>query len=169
MFFKTIHRELSSRLASVGMAMTFPGENKVCLIITPTLKAEIAEKAPHLSAPFVLTGTPDDLDAGFVDQFKAYSEVHTSLQQQVTDQIKALQEQSEAKAAKAKEDSAKKMANSRPVKPASPAAGELGRLLSGDDDPDDTGSDESNAGATPTPVLPLSVTSNAPMGADELF
>jgi PRTRC genetic system protein E len=175
MLFKSIHTELRSRLASVGVAITFAGENKMNVIITPTLKAEVAEKAPHLNAPFMLTGTPEELDAGFAEQFKAYSDVHASLQQQVVDQIASLKAETEAKAQKAKDDAAKKSANkattSHGGKPASPAGNELAGLLSGDSDDGNADNDEDAKGSGTPSVLPASVTSasNAPVAADALF
>lgn len=175
MLFQSIHSELRSRLTSVGVAITFAGENKMNVIITPTLKAEVAEKAPHLNAPFMLTGTPEELDAGFADQFKAYSDVHASLQQQVVDQIASLKTEGEARAQKAKDDATRKSAGkattSRGGKPTSPAGAELAGLLSGNPDDGDPDEDDEAKGSGTASVLPASITSqsNAPVAADALF
>lgn len=168
MFFSSLNAQLRGRITTVGVAITIKPDNLLSVMVTPIVSAEMAEKAPHLAAPFVLTGTPEDLDAGFAQQFAALATQHGSMAQQVTDQLAALKAASEAKAAEAKANAAKKVAGKPGTsKAGAPASEQLANVLAGDDDDGNDNDDDSPATPTSSPVLPASVTT--PVSADELF
>ena len=177
MFFTELEKVLRSHVASVGMAMTLKGD-LVTVVVTPTMAKEIADKAPHLNNPFVLTGSAADLDSGFASEFQQFAKAHATLADQVSAQINALQEETRAKAEAAKTKAASVKVAPRAGKAGVPASGELNKLLAGGDDADAEGGDEEGEGedqdsgtASAAPSLVAKTPSSAPavLTADELF
>jgi PRTRC genetic system protein E len=161
--FTAIDAEMRGRATAIHIVLSFKGDNKVSVLVTPTLTTEVAEKAPHLATPFVLTGTPAELDAGFATQFKDYSDVTASLQQQVSNQIAQVRASSE----KAKEDAAKKTAAVQAKKAGtapttSATSAELASILGGEDADDEN--DDLPLKTADTPIVEV-----GPISADQLF
>ena len=162
--FTAISAQMRGRATAIHIVLTFKGDDKVSVLVTPTLTTEVAEKAPHLATPFVLTATPEQLDAGFAEQFKDYTAVTATLQKQASDQIaqvKAAAELAKAEAAKKTASTSAKKAGSPPTSTAT--SSELSALLGGsdieDEDTGDTGSPGADEGTktTPEPETPAAV------------
>jgi PRTRC genetic system protein E len=91
---------LRGKLVSVGVSVTFAGDDRLTVIVNPTLKPEVAQKSPELANPFVLTATAAELDEGFAAEFDKYSVKVTDLSTQAANQIAAMEAQSKVLAEK---------------------------------------------------------------------
>ena len=99
MLFQSLSK-LRGTLVSVGVSVTFAGDDRLTVIVNPTLKPEIAQKSPELATPFVLTATAAELDEGFAAEFGKYGVKVTDLSTQTQSQIAAIEAQSKALAEK---------------------------------------------------------------------
>ena len=68
-----------------------------------------------LTTPLALTGTPEELDAGLVEQLTTYAQAHVQLQhgiaqatQEITDAVKAIEDRNKVKSKAKAADTAKK-------------------------------------------------------------
>lgn len=149
---------LRGKLKSIGLSISFTAPDKFTVIVTPTLTLEVAEAAPHLASPFMLTAQAADLDAGFAAQFSQYESTLTGLIDQTNQQL----ENMKTAAASAKATAGKKTGS----KPATGSSQELQKLIGTEpatDDEDDEDLSTSPAAETPA------VAKSAPMSAEDLF
>jgi PRTRC genetic system protein E len=154
---------LRGQYKNLGLAIVFTGEDEISVVVTPTLKPEVAQAAPHLASPFVLKGNAADLDAGFAGAFDRFAEKLKGLEEQTQAQLDAATVASKAAAeakktskpvvpGNAKRENASQLAEL--INTGTPTNGELGE------------DDEENVGTTPP-----AETSDAPkvLTGDALF
>lgn len=88
MLFTAINR-LRGQYKTIGLAIAFTGENEISVLVTPTLKPEVVQSAPHLANPFVVKGTAAEMDAGFEATFERFAASLKGLEEQTQAQIDA--------------------------------------------------------------------------------
>lgn len=155
---------LRGKVKTLGLAITFAADNKISVIVSPVVTEEAAKSTPSLSIPFSLVGTPAEMDAGFSEQFAAYTVAFGSLESQTKIQLAAMAEKKVADdAAKAKSVVGKPKGKTSLV--SSDALSNA--LVGGDDDEDPEGSDSTPAQAADT--TPVKGAEAELISVDQLF
>lgn len=129
--------QLRGKVARIGITVLFQDGERQQVLVTPVPTEEALKHSEGLATPFALTGTAQELDANFANQFGALATAYGSLADQVNVQVKAIQEAAD----KAKADAEKK----RQTQAAKTAArtgstvskAELANALVGGEDTDD--------------------------------
>lgn len=90
-------KDLLASCQSISLFVTAEGEAMTVTVIPkPKCDSEAA-----LKTPLVLTGTADELEAGFIDAIGTYTQAHTSLADQVRQTAEVLDSAKQQSAAKA--------------------------------------------------------------------
>lgn len=154
-FFKELEK-LRGRIKTINAAVTLVGVDQISVIVTPKLDEKTLETNPQLGTPFVLTGTAEELDEHFAEQFTGFEIVRADVATQAKSQTQKLA-------------AAKPKANLATPKPASTST-ELGALLAlgtsvttEDEDDDVVEPTTTGAGAPAAPAA------SAPLTGADLF
>lgn len=162
--------QLRGKIARIGASVMFLDGGRMQVLVTPVPTEEAQKHTEGLATPFVLTGTPEELDANFAQQFGALTVAYVSLADQVNDQVKAIQdaaEKSKAEAEKKRQDAVAKQA---PRKGSTVTKTQLADALVGGEDTND---DDDDGGASTTPAAQPQTAATpaepAVLSADQLF
>lgn len=137
-----ILEQLVRSTGKLSMTLRMDGEQMVVVAI-PQAGDSGKDKEAALNQPLVLTATPAELDAGFVDALTSYTGARRSLGEQVTATTAILQAAEQAQAGKAKRSLSK---SSTPALPA-PAKRSASTQVSGEDEGEDAEDQANDAGA----------------------
>ena len=136
MFFTQLQSTLAASHKSVALTVTFRDDGQMIILVKPELKEGKKVEFQQQAAPFVLSATPQELDAHFIEAFA--QQVQTT--QSLADQAKQQREEAEA-AAKAAAEAAKSTTKTRSAASAKAAAptgsSALDEALSGGKDLDE--------------------------------
>lgn len=160
---------LRGKLARVGTTTTFLEGGRLQVLVTPVPTEEAQKVSEGLATPFVLSGTPEELDANFAQQFGALATAYGSLADQVNDQIKAMKEAAEK--AKAEADKKRQEATAKQLarKDSTVTKTQLADALVGGDDTSDEGGDDTATKAAETPQPAATPAEPEVLSADQLF
>jgi PRTRC genetic system protein E len=129
-FFKSLHTLVKSN-KSLTLMMTAEGDDQIVLTFIPTPSGDSkGDSGAPLLKPLSLTGTPAELDEGFIDAIGKYSGARLSLQEQVNAEVELL-------------DAAKQASSKRAVKA-------LGKANGSKSNPDDDDEGEANGSTSAT-------------------
>jgi PRTRC genetic system protein E len=151
-----ILEQLVRSTGKLSMTLRMDGEQMVVVAI-PQAGDSGKDKEAALNQPLVLTATPAELDAGFVDALTSYTGARRSLGEQVTATTAILQAAEQAQAGKAKRSLSK---SSTPALPA-PAKKSASTQVSGEDAEDqanDAGADVATESEQTSPAAGASGT-----------
>ncbi|TDN59056.1 PRTRC system protein E [Paraburkholderia sp. BL10I2N1] len=115
--------------------------DRMAVVVVPSGEG----KEAALRQPLILSGTPAELDEGFIEAIRSYSAAHASLSEQVSVTAAILQEAEKSLSSKAQK------ALKGPKAPAKEATGPV-EGDDDDDDADDTRSEASAPSTTPEPA-----------------
>ena len=158
MFFKQLFDLARRAGGSVTMTVAAAAEEgQMTVVVMP--KAGARDLDPALATPLVLTATPEEFNAGFLDALARYDMSHKSLAEQAEATAEVL--------AAAKDAQAKKGAGAA-RKAAQPKTAPAGEAPGGGDD--DAGGEDDDSAPTTQAATPGNVTGNATGGeAPSLF
>lgn len=135
MFFQNLNALLAG-CSSLVVTVAPANDKEITVTVIP--KSKLDAKEPALATPFVLTGTPEELDAEFLTLLQSFTGTHKSLAEQAeaTETVlEAAKQKSQKKATDAIKGSNKSSTTAKPSAPASAdEEDETGGGGDGDDD-----------------------------------
>lgn len=162
--------QLRGKIARIGTSVMFLDGGRMQVLVTPVPTEEAQKHTEGLATPFVLTGTPEELDANFAQQFGTLAVAYGSLADQVNDQVKAMKEAAEKSKAEADKKRQEAAAKQAPRKGSTVTKTQLADALVGGEDTNNDDDDDDDGGASATPAAqPQTAATPAVFSADQLF